>query len=202
MSGALQSSRAAQTDQIGLLQPAHWSSHLRARGAVDWTTPGRSERRPLRSNHALVEQSGQGKSDKWTEETKLLHRCSRLCGRTVVHIWDRGFASSAWLHRVFQHDMRFILRWPKRYKLVASKGSRNAWKIARGKVSPNRKAIPLYHLRSTISRLWLSHPPFFHFTGKLRDDSSFIFFKRAQRDSNPRPSVPKTGTLSAELWAQ
>ncbi len=25
---------------------------------------------------------------------------------------------------------------------------------------------------------------------------------RAQRDSNPRPSVPKTDALSAELWAR
>ncbi|MBZ0280938.1 MAG: hypothetical protein K8L97_09360 [Anaerolineae bacterium] len=72
---------------------------------------------------------GKGKSNKRTEETKLLHRCSRMWGRTVVHIWDRGFASAAWLHRVFKHDVRFILRWPKRYKLVDAKGNRNAWKM-------------------------------------------------------------------------
>ena len=84
---------------------------------------------------------GKGKGDKRTEETKLLHRCSRLWGRTVVHVWDRGFASSTWLHRVFQHNVRFILRWPKRYKLVDAKGNRNAWKIARGKRSVNHRLI-------------------------------------------------------------
>ena len=84
---------------------------------------------------------GQGKSDKRTEETKLLHRCSRLWGRTVVHIWDRGFASSAWLHRAFKQEVRFILRWPKRYKLVDSQGNRNAWKIARGKRSVDHRDI-------------------------------------------------------------
>lgn len=84
---------------------------------------------------------GKGKSDQRTEETKLLHRCSRLWGRTVVHIWDRGFASSPWLHRVFKHDIRFILRWPKRYKLVDAKGNRNAWKIAQGKRSLDHRLI-------------------------------------------------------------
>lgn len=84
---------------------------------------------------------GKGKSDKRTEETKLLHRCSRLWGRSVVHIWDRGFASSAWLHRVFKQEVRFILRWPKRYKLVDAKGNRNAWKVARGKRSVSHRLI-------------------------------------------------------------
>lgn len=84
---------------------------------------------------------GKGKSDKRTEETKLLHRCSRLWGRSVVHIWDRGFASAAWLHRVFKHNVRFILRWPKRYKLVDANGNRNAWKMARGKRSLDHRLI-------------------------------------------------------------
>lgn len=84
---------------------------------------------------------GKGKSDKRTEETKLLHRCSRLWGGAVVHIWDRGFASAAWLHRVFKHEVRFIVRWPKRYKLVDGQGNRNAWKIARGKRSLDHRLI-------------------------------------------------------------
>lgn len=84
---------------------------------------------------------GKGKSDKRTEEIKLLDRCSRLWERGVVHLWDRGFASSPWLHRVFKHNVRFILRWPKRYKLVDAKGSRNAWKIAQGKRSVNHRLI-------------------------------------------------------------
>jgi hypothetical protein len=84
---------------------------------------------------------GKGKSDKRTEETKLLHRCSRLWGRSVVHIWDRGFASAAWLHRVFKQEVRFILRWPKRYKLVDTQGNRNAWKMARGKRSLDHRLI-------------------------------------------------------------
>jgi hypothetical protein len=84
---------------------------------------------------------GKGKSDKRREETKLLHRCSRLWGRMVVHIWDRGFASSTWLQQVFKHDVRFILRWPKRYKLVDEKANRNAWKIVRGKRSLDHRLI-------------------------------------------------------------
>jgi hypothetical protein len=84
---------------------------------------------------------GKGQSDQRTEQTKLLHRCSRLWRRTVVHLWDRGFASAAWLQRVSAHHLRFILRWPKRYKLVDSQGNRNAWQIARGKRSLDHRNL-------------------------------------------------------------
>jgi hypothetical protein len=84
---------------------------------------------------------GKGASDQRTEATKLLHRCSRLWGRSVVHVWDRGFASAPWLHRVFKHQLRFILRWPKRYKLTDAKGNRSAWRITRGKRSLDYRQI-------------------------------------------------------------
>lgn len=84
---------------------------------------------------------GKQVSDQRTEATKLLHRCSRLWGRSVVHVWDRGFASAPWLHRVFKHKLRFILRWPKRYKLVDAAGTRNAWRIMRGKRSLDHRLI-------------------------------------------------------------
>lgn len=85
---------------------------------------------------------GKYQSDRRTEEGKLLHRCSRYWGRRVVHIWDRGFASRAWLQRAAQHQLRFIVRWPKRYNLITSKGERvNAWKVTRGKRSVDHRDI-------------------------------------------------------------
>ena len=50
------------------------------------------------------------------------------------HVWDRGFASSQWLYQALETDLRFVLRWPKRYRLLDQWGElRNAWQIARGK---------------------------------------------------------------------
>lgn len=80
-------------------------------------------------------------SDKRTEESKLLTRCARTWGQKVIHVWDRGFASAAWLGRAFDKDVRFIVRWPTRYMLVDDKGKRNAWKITRGKRSQDYRQI-------------------------------------------------------------
>lgn len=38
--------------------------------------------------------------------------------RHVRHVWDRGFAGSPWLMQVLDTNVRFVLRWPKRYKLL------------------------------------------------------------------------------------
>lgn len=49
-------------------------------------------------------------------------------------MWDRGFARSQWLYQVLESDLRFVLRWPKRYRLLDQWGeARKAWQIARGK---------------------------------------------------------------------
>lgn len=66
---------------------------------------------------------------------EVLHRCARAWGRKVIHVWDRGFASSPWLKMLFTYRLRFVLRWVQNNHLVDSKGKRNAWKITRGKRS-------------------------------------------------------------------
>jgi hypothetical protein len=49
-------------------------------------------------------------------------------------VWDRGFASTVWLFQVLKTDLHFVLRWPKRYRLLDNWGElRKAWEIARGK---------------------------------------------------------------------
>ena len=81
---------------------------------------------------------GKHASDKRKEEIKLLICCLRAWGRRVVHLFDRGFASRRWLKYLLRLRARFIIRWPKRYKLLNAKGERvNAWKITRGKRSQN-----------------------------------------------------------------
>ncbi len=73
-------------------------------------------------------------SDKRTEEDKLLAQAAAAWGQDVLHVWDRGFAGSPWLQTAFSYGVRFVVRWPKRYKLVDPEGrKRKAWQIARGK---------------------------------------------------------------------
>lgn len=77
---------------------------------------------------------GERASDKRTEEGRLLTEAVRRWGRRVCHLFDQGFAGDPWLTQLFDHRVRFILRWPSRYTLadVAGRKSR-AWELARGK---------------------------------------------------------------------
>lgn len=79
---------------------------------------------------------GEQASDKRAEEGRLFAQCVVAWGRRVVHVWDRGFAGRAWLGHALDARVRFVLRWPGRYKLLAATGEeRKAWQIARGKRS-------------------------------------------------------------------
>ena len=80
-------------------------------------------------------------SDKRTEETQLLRQCAQQWGKQVVHVWDRGFAGAPWLSAAQEHQVRFILRWPSRMKLVDENGHRNAWRITQGKRSQDHREI-------------------------------------------------------------
>jgi hypothetical protein len=79
---------------------------------------------------------GKHASHKRKEEARLLKRCVRAWKQAAIHIFDRGFDSARWLKLLLDCQVRFILRWPKRYMLVNARGQRvNAWKITRGKRS-------------------------------------------------------------------
>jgi hypothetical protein len=75
-------------------------------------------------------------SSRRDEERWLLERCHQSWGQRVVHVWDRGFASYSWLREVLHYQLRFILRWPKRFRVLNAQGEfLNAWKVIRGKRS-------------------------------------------------------------------
>jgi len=81
-------------------------------------------------------------SDRRTEETELLRQCAARWGRCVLHIWDRGFAGAHWLAQASRYRARFVLRWPKGYKLWDDQGrSRKAWEITRGKRSSSHRDL-------------------------------------------------------------
>ncbi len=80
-------------------------------------------------------------SDKRAEETRLLRQCAQQWGQQVTHVWDRGFAGAPWIGSAPEQQVRFILRWPSRLKLVDEKGHRNAWRITQGKRSQDHREI-------------------------------------------------------------
>lgn len=68
------------------------------------------------------------------QEGHLLRECARSFGRRVLHLFDRGYAGGPWLGELGRAGVRFVMRWPKRYHLLDSKGmERKAWQIALGK---------------------------------------------------------------------
>jgi Transposase DDE domain len=77
---------------------------------------------------------GEHASDKRTEEGALLQRSLDAWGRRVCHVFDRGFAGAPWLRLLCGSQVRFIVRWPSRYKLADIAGrTHTAWQLVRGK---------------------------------------------------------------------
>jgi hypothetical protein len=79
---------------------------------------------------------GERASDQKRQLQQLLSRSVAAWGRDVRHLWDREFASGAWLQIFFEANIRFVVRWKKRNKLLDTWGeARKAWEITRGKRS-------------------------------------------------------------------
>lgn len=77
---------------------------------------------------------GERASTERTELQQMLDRAVSAWGRRVLHVWDRGFASGGWVQLMLESNIRFVLRWKKRNKLLDPWGeARKAWEITRGK---------------------------------------------------------------------
>lgn len=99
------------------------------------------------------------------ENCKLLRQVAGCWGRRVVHVFDRGYASSPWLGALRGFDTRFILRWKPKYHLVSAAGIKQAaWKIARGKVGLAPRTIwdAVHHCNVQGSILFfpVTHPDY------------------------------------------
>ncbi|GEO07490.1 hypothetical protein AAE02nite_51540 [Adhaeribacter aerolatus] len=53
---------------------------------------------------------------------ELLNWARELFGRTVLHVFDRGYASKEWLGLLLNQQDRLLLRWPSAYKLLDGQG--------------------------------------------------------------------------------
>ena len=81
-------------------------------------------------------------SEQRTLEQQLLLRCGLAWGQTLWHIWDRGYAGSAWIQGALTTPVRFVVRWKKGNKLLSQAGEeRKAWQIARGKRSQDYRML-------------------------------------------------------------
>lgn len=99
----------------------------------------------------------------------LLERCVQLWGEWVVHVFDRGFAGAPFLEQIVElaqrtaNSVRFVIRWPKRYKLCNEKGEKvAAWQVSRGKKSWEEGLLKDGHTGKTflagVLALPVTHP--------------------------------------------
>lgn len=97
---------------------------------------------PLLARQVWWTSRGERATDRRTVEQQLLQAVSAAWGLRVWHVWDRGFAGRPWLTAVFYTAVRFVLRWPKRYRLADETGQeRPAWQLTRGKRSLDQRLL-------------------------------------------------------------
>jgi hypothetical protein len=99
------------------------------------------------------------------ENCKLLRLVSQRWGRSLIQVFDRGYASSPWLGALRGFDVRFILRWKTNYHLVDTTGVKQAaWKIARGKrgLAPRTifDAVHRRNVEGSVLFFPVTHPDF------------------------------------------
>lgn len=99
------------------------------------------------------------------ENCKLLRLTTQRWGRRLLHVFDRGYSSSAWLGALRGFDTRFILRWKTNYQLIDAHGVKQAaWKIARGKrgLAPRTLYDAVHHRNVEGSVLFfpVTHPDY------------------------------------------
>jgi hypothetical protein len=105
---------------------------------------------------------GQYASDKASQILKLFKQAKTLKQR-VIHVFDQGFSGINWLERFAQHQMSFILRWRKDYKLSNLEGAtKKAWQLVRGKRSLDRRQLwdarRRCHFEAGLYYLQVKHP--------------------------------------------
>lgn len=78
---------------------------------------------------------GKQAMDERKAQYDLLTQCARSLGRTVLHVFDRGYAGAPWLAALSQSQARFLIRWPKHYTLLSpahAGEAKAAWETAKG----------------------------------------------------------------------
>jgi hypothetical protein len=79
-----------------------------------------------------------------TLEQQLLSECANAWAGQVWHIWERGYAGSAWIQAALTAQVDFVVRWKKGNQLLDNwRAERKAWEIARGKRAQSYRMLRL-----------------------------------------------------------
>lgn len=162
-------------------------------------------------------------------ETGTLDACAAAWGRRLLHIFERGLAGSPWIGLCLERSLRWLLRWPKDYKLRDAEGNkRKAWQITRGKRSWAQRqvwdgrrnqwfqagvlAVPVRHpdyeqdLWLVVSRPGKGQPPWYLLTtepiGTEQDawNVVFAYARRWQIEMTFRFEKSELGSESPRVW--
>jgi hypothetical protein len=67
-------------------------------------------------------------------EEELRRICLRKWGSLLIHVFDRGYASGAWLQVLAKYRARFVIRWIKNHVFLTLSGEeKKLWQIGQGK---------------------------------------------------------------------
>jgi hypothetical protein len=166
---------------------------------------------------------------KRTVEESLLEQCARAWGESVLHVFDRGFSGELWLSALARARVRFVLRWPGRYRLQSLFGEEAAaWKHVRGKKTRSRReiwdahhhcwrtggvlAVPVRHpayagtLWLVVSRRGKGHEPWYLLTNEPCETPKqmwrvvFAYARRWQIEMSFRFTKSELALESPRLW--
>jgi hypothetical protein len=173
---------------------------------------------------------GERAEEKRDVELSLLEKCAAAWGKAVLHIFDRGFAGAPWLEVLASSDVRFVMRWPKRYVLQDLLGrARPAWMLVRGKKTRQTRmvldgrngqrsrrgvlSIPVRHsgypgpLWLIVSRRGKGHEPWYLLTNEPADTPAlmwkivYAYARRWQIEMAWRFGKTELAMQSPRLWS-
>jgi len=85
---------------------------------------------------------GQQATSLWQVRLSVLGWARETFGQAVLHVFDRGYASSRWLGLLLARSDRFLLRWPSKFKLVDAKGIlKNAYRFSVGRKATSSRVV-------------------------------------------------------------
>lgn len=99
------------------------------------------------------------------ENVKLMRLLARLFGRRAVHVLDQGYAGKPMLGVLQHFDVRFVLRWNKRFHLLSSTGlAQPPWHFGRGKQGLTKRqihdAVKKQTVEGSVLFFPVTHPDF------------------------------------------
>jgi Transposase DDE domain len=97
---------------------------------------------PILTNMKRWTRKGEMGSTQREEEEKILEKLAHLWGKTVIHVFDRGYAGAPWLKRLIAYDIQFVIRWKKKHLFYNAKGEKMPLsQMGRGKRSWGHKLL-------------------------------------------------------------